>query len=126
MKAKPTFSLKDQLFNPEKVDYLATLITDAQPTFPKEAFCKTVIEAFPTLELKARIDHITTCLQTHLPADYLAALDIILGALPPKLDLKRSALLAAGGIDKTDIRSRLRLRLRGRRQQAGQPQDGKP
>ena len=86
MKAKPTFSLKDQLFNPEKVDYLASLIVQAHPDFAKEAFCQQVVEAFPDLELKARITHMTTCLQNYLPPDYLTALDIILRALPPELD----------------------------------------
>lgn len=90
MKAKPSFSLKDQLFNPEKVDYLAARIVQAHADFPKEAFCQRVINAFPELELKERIEHITINLQADLPADYLTALDIILRALPPKLDINKT------------------------------------
>lgn len=86
MKATSTFSLKDQLFNPEKVAYLAGLVKQAYPDFKSEAFQQTVVAAFPELELKARITHITTCLHEYLPADYETALDIILRALPPALD----------------------------------------
>ncbi|MEM7032406.1 MAG: hypothetical protein AAF629_22835, partial [Chloroflexota bacterium] len=78
MKAKPSFSLKDQLFNPEKVDYLATTITGVYSDFPHQSFCQRVVAAFPQLELKERIAHITTCLHEDLPADYLVALDILL------------------------------------------------
>ncbi|MEL6231100.1 MAG: DNA alkylation repair protein [Cyanobacteria bacterium J06627_3] len=86
MKAKPSFSLKDQLFNPEKVDYLGTLIAQAWPDFAQDTFHQNVVTAFPTLELKERIAHITDCLYTHLPEDYREALAIILRALPPELD----------------------------------------
>ena len=70
MKAKPSFSLKDQLFNADKIDYLAGLIVDVYSEFPKQAFCDKVVSAFPELELKARIAHITDCLYQYLPADY--------------------------------------------------------
>ncbi|MEO1182201.1 MAG: DNA alkylation repair protein [Cyanobacteria bacterium J06636_28] len=86
MKAKPSFSLKDQLFNPEKVDYLGTLIAQAWPDFAQDTFHQNVVTVFPTLELKERIAHITDCLYTHLPEDYREALAIILRALPPELD----------------------------------------
>lgn len=86
MKAKTSFSLKDQLFNPEKVAYLAALFAEAYPAFPTEAFCEEVTAAFPTLELKERITHIATVLHHRLPPDYLEAVGIILQALPPELD----------------------------------------
>lgn len=86
MKADPSFSLKDQLFNPEKVEYLATLIRQVHPPFAQQAFRQEVIEVFPELELKERIVHITTCLHTHLPQHYPDALQILLDALPPPLD----------------------------------------
>ena len=86
MKAETTFSLKDQLFNPEKVAYLADLIQAVHPEFAHDAFCEDVTAVFPTLELKQRIDHISTMLHQHLPPDYPAALDILLRALPPELD----------------------------------------
>lgn len=85
-KATSTFSLKDHLFNPEKVAYLADLLTTAFADFPSAEFQQAVVSAFPQLELKARIAHIAVCLRERLPSDYLAALEIILRALPPKLD----------------------------------------
>ncbi|MEM9266968.1 MAG: DNA alkylation repair protein [Cyanobacteria bacterium P01_F01_bin.13] len=86
MKAKSSFSLKDQLFNPEKVDYLGTLISQVYANFPQQAFYQDVVSAFPDLELKERIAHITACLHKHLPGDYPEVLAIILNALPPELD----------------------------------------
>ncbi|MEO1590329.1 MAG: hypothetical protein AAFU71_03440 [Cyanobacteria bacterium J06632_22] len=52
MKAKSSFSLKDQLFNADKVGYLSGLIVQAAPNFDAPGFCKTVLAAFPSLELK--------------------------------------------------------------------------
>ena len=86
LQAKPTFSLKDQLFNPEKVAYLAQQISAAYPDFAADDFCEAVVSKFPELELKARISHITEQLKAFLPADYLTALDILVRALPPQLD----------------------------------------
>jgi 3-methyladenine DNA glycosylase AlkC len=90
MKAQSTFSLKDQLFNAEKVDYLATLLEGVFPDFGGEAFRASVLSAFPVLELKERIAHITATLHTCLPPRYRDALAIILEALPPELDPNRT------------------------------------
>ena len=78
MKAKPSFALKDQLFNPTKVDYLGALIAQVFPGFAQQTFCQEVVTAFPTLELKERIAHITACLHSHLPDDYREALAVLL------------------------------------------------
>ncbi len=86
MKAKSTFSLKDQLFNAAKVAYLAELLVAAAPDFPAAQFQQEVVDAFPQLELKERIAHIAARLHAHLPADYLSALAILLRALPERLD----------------------------------------
>lgn len=86
MKAKSSFSLKDQLFNSKKVDYLAALIAQVDADFSQAAFHQDVVIAFPGLELKERITHMTACLQQHLPDDYPEALAIILRSLPPELD----------------------------------------
>ncbi len=86
MKAETTFSLKDQLFNQEKVIYLAGLFTAVYPQFQAESFIEQTVSAFPDLELKQRIDHISSTLQAFLPSQYPDALDIILKALPPELD----------------------------------------
>lgn len=90
MKAKTTFSLKDQLFNQEKIDFLADQFAAAEPTFQRDAFVAAVMAELPALELKARIVMIAEKLHLFLPADYPAALDLILRALPPELDPTRT------------------------------------
>ena len=90
MKAQSTFSLKDQLFNAEKVSYLANLIAQVDSNFQVSAFESDVVQAFPQLELKERIAHITACLHRYLPQDYPAAIAILLAALPPPLDPSKS------------------------------------
>ncbi|MEM7737054.1 MAG: DNA alkylation repair protein, partial [Deinococcota bacterium] len=70
MKATTTFSLKDQLFNKDKVTYLAELFQEAYSQFSSDAFIKSVVDAFPELELKQRITHITEQLNAYLPDDY--------------------------------------------------------
>lgn len=80
------FSLKDHLFHSEKVSRLATEIKAVYPNFEAVAFHHAVVAAFPTLELKARIQHIRACLQKYLPQDFTTALQIILKALPPPLN----------------------------------------
>ncbi|MEM7773082.1 MAG: DNA alkylation repair protein [Cyanobacteria bacterium P01_A01_bin.37] len=86
MKAKSSFSLKDQLFNPHKVEYLGGLISQIYTAFDQAAFQHAVVKEFPELELKERIAHIATCLHRYLPNNYLIALEIILSSLPPALD----------------------------------------
>jgi 3-methyladenine DNA glycosylase AlkC len=90
MKAQSTFSLKDRLFNAEKLEGLAALLASAHPAFPRDAFLQTVLSALPSLQLKQRIAHITATLRACLPDDYREALAIILAALPPELDPQRS------------------------------------
>lgn len=89
MKAETTFSLNDQLFNAEKVEWLALRFVGAYPDFPKPEFCKAVVSEFPTLELKQRLAHITECLAVSLPDDFQEAVAIILKALPDPLDPKK-------------------------------------
>ena len=86
MKAKSSFSLKDQLFNSDKVEYLGSLVAQVYPAFDQAAFQGDVVSAFPQLELKQRISHISSCLHQYLPDAYPAAIDIILNSLPPELD----------------------------------------
>lgn len=80
------FSLKDHLFNAEKVTFLAESIAGIYPNFQGNAFKTEVLEAFPRLELKERIAHIRQCLRKYLVADYQEAVGQILKALPPPLD----------------------------------------
>lgn len=90
MKAKTSFSLKDQLFNRERVTYLARLIEAAHPPFRKKPFVRKVVAAFPQLELKERIHHIAECLKSFLPDDFPTALAILVDSLPPELDPDKS------------------------------------
>lgn len=80
------FSLKDHLFHPAKITQLAEQLTAVYPAFAAADFHAEVVAAFPTLELKARIEHIRTCLRKYLPQAYRAAVEIILTALPAPLD----------------------------------------
>jgi 3-methyladenine DNA glycosylase AlkC len=84
------FSLKDDLFNPRTVGYLADLFAAKDPSFSADRFRREVLAAFPSLELKERITHIATVLANYLPKDFDAAADRILAALPPPLDPTRT------------------------------------
>ncbi|MBF2054064.1 MAG: DNA alkylation repair protein [Candidatus Sericytochromatia bacterium] len=84
------FSLKDQLFNPGKVQGLARDLQRADPAFDASAFTAEATAGLAARELKARIDWICSCLQRHLPADYPQAVALILKALPPPLDPTRT------------------------------------
>jgi len=76
------FSLKDHLFNAEKVEKMANEIAAVFGNFNKIVFVNNVLVEFPNLELKQRISHITFCLKSYLPNDFEQALSIILEALP--------------------------------------------
>ena len=80
------FSLKDKLFNPQKINQIATEIKDVYKEFDQASFEKESIEAFENLELKERIAHIRNMLAKYLPNEYQEATTIILKSLPPKLD----------------------------------------
>ncbi|MBL3703101.1 hypothetical protein GI582_10395 [Sulfitobacter sp. BDSS02] len=83
------FSLKDQLFNLERVRYLAGLFSDA-PGFDASRFEARVMERLPELELKARIAWIATCLEEAMPGDLSVVDPAIRNALPPPLDPTKS------------------------------------
>ncbi len=86
IKAKPSFSLKDQLFNKTAVGKLSTRLVDADPTFRKKDFERDVLARFPKLELKERIHWIVSTLETYLPTEFSAAKNTLLNALPEPLD----------------------------------------
>lgn len=77
------FSLKDQLFNEGKVQYLAGLFGEA---IDGDRFIAEVMAKLPALELKARIEHISEVLAGHLPDEFAEAAGIIEAALPAPLD----------------------------------------
>ncbi|MBT9544286.1 MAG: DNA alkylation repair protein [Candidatus Sericytochromatia bacterium] len=76
------FSLKDHLFNPTKVQDLATRLEAVHPSFQTQAFTQACVKGFPERELKARIAWIREQLRAFLPDDYRAAVAILLKALP--------------------------------------------
>ena len=80
------FSLKDHLFNKERVQYLANLFSSADQDFAAAAFVREVMKQLLQLELKARIVHITTVLEQYLSADFRVAAKQIVAALPAPLD----------------------------------------
>ncbi|MFM2423911.1 MAG: hypothetical protein RLZZ70_300 [Candidatus Parcubacteria bacterium] len=80
------FSLKDHLFNKERVAYLASLLAAADKNFDAKEFEREVMHTLLTLELKARIRWIADVLSRHLPTDYKKAVAVIVRALPPPLD----------------------------------------
>jgi len=84
------FSLKDDLFNAQKVEKIALEIQNVYPEFNIDAFKKDVVGAFPKLELKERIYHIRDMFKKYLPDNYVVAANILLDALPSELDPKKS------------------------------------
>ncbi len=83
---KEKYSLKDALFNLDKVSKIASEIQAVYADFEQEAFESEVVNLFPELELKERIDHIRDMLAMYLPDDYREAMGILLKSLPVELD----------------------------------------
>jgi 3-methyladenine DNA glycosylase AlkC len=86
IKATPSFSLKDQLFNQQKVQLIAGEITAVYPEFQTKQFIKMVVTRLPALELLERLYWIRDCLRAFLPCDYRVATKILLASLPPVCD----------------------------------------
>ena len=80
------FSLKDHLFNAEKVQYLADRFHAADSDFDRAAFISETMKELCQLELKARIVHIATVLERFLATDFRVAAKQIVVALPKPLD----------------------------------------
>ncbi len=90
MLKKEKFSLRDELYNPKKVEMIASEIKEVYPSFDANQFSKETLAKFPTLELKERIYHIRDMLHKYLPNDYQEAVNILLQALPTELDPSKS------------------------------------
>jgi len=84
------FSLKDDLFNRQKIEKIAQEIKEVYATFDISHFIEETLEAFPKLALKERIYHIRDMLHKYLPDDYKEAVTILLKALPSELDTSKS------------------------------------
>lgn len=80
------FSLKDHLFNREKVTYIAGNISEVFPEFKTTEFIESIVSKFPTLELKQRIVCIREAFKTFLPTKYTHSVQILLQSLPEELD----------------------------------------
>ena len=78
-------SLADQLFNETSLHLLADGFERAG-VFSAKPFVSQTLQAFPTLALKARINHIAEHLSKSLPSDFLAAKEAIEAAMPAPLD----------------------------------------
>ena len=96
IKAEVSFSLKDELFNPAKVQLIAKEIAVVYPTFATQKFVNHVTKKFPELELMERLFWIRDCLREFLPAEYQAAATILLKSLPRRrvIRLYRTMILA--------------------------------
>ncbi|UWQ89960.1 hypothetical protein K3727_14275 [Rhodobacteraceae bacterium M382] len=80
------FSLKDQLFNVEKVRYLAGLFSAADAGFDGDAFEARVMSRLSDLELKERITWIAQVMGDVVPGDLPEVAPVLMAALPPPLD----------------------------------------
>ncbi|WP_436717089.1 hypothetical protein U8335_08560 [Roseiconus lacunae] len=80
------FSLKDHLFNRDRVEYLAKQFHSADPEFKEGIFVRQVMQKLKNLELKQRIVLIAETLEKHLSPDFGIATEQIVNALPPPLD----------------------------------------
>lgn len=88
--AESGFSLADQLFNAQKVGYLAGLFRAADPGFAVERFQAEVMADLPDLALKQRITLIAQVLERYLPDSFPESVAAILAMLPPPLDPSRT------------------------------------
>ena len=74
-----SFSLKDQLINENKIDFLNELLFDSNPKFKNLVMSKVL-----DLELKERISYITICMHEFLPNNYEEAIKFLVSKLPQK------------------------------------------
>ncbi|PIE14463.1 MAG: hypothetical protein CSA70_01530 [Rhodobacterales bacterium] len=84
------FSLADQLFNAEKVGYLAGLFAASDARFDQAGFEAAVMARLGEFALKQRINWIADCLGPVLPGAFTEAAARIVAALPPPLDPTRT------------------------------------
>ncbi|MFT5849446.1 MAG: 3-methyladenine DNA glycosylase AlkC [Patiriisocius sp.] len=80
------FSLKDHLFNKEKVQLLAKRFAAVDAHFDPKAFVKSVMADLLELGLKERVVRITEGLEEQLPKNFNKACKTIVAALPEPLD----------------------------------------
>lgn len=84
--AEERFSLKDYLFNEEKIEKITTEISEVYSDFSGDVFKQQILDKFPELELMERVYWIRESLKEHLPDDYREAVGILLESLPSESD----------------------------------------
>lgn len=80
------FSLKDHLFNADRVQFLAKQFYAADRRFDADRFTNSVMKRLKEFELKQRIVHIAEVLERFLADDFQLAARQIIAALPAELD----------------------------------------
>lgn len=86
IQAETGFSLKDELFNQEKVRILTASLKRVYAPFNTGQMERKARQAFPGLELKQRIHWLVDKLDIYLPGGFNENLDILYSALPPALN----------------------------------------
>lgn len=84
------FSLKDELFNRDRVEFLAGRFQTADESFDSKGFIRKAMKRLGQLELKERIVHLAETLEEFLSPDYRIAAKQIVDSLPPPLDGSKS------------------------------------
>ena len=84
--SKEKFSLKDALFNAQKIEMISKQLKGVYSSFDRDAFTQETVKKFPQLELKERIYYIRDMLFKYLPKNYVKAVTLLLKALPQELD----------------------------------------
>ena len=74
--------LKDS-FGPDVPARIAAAIEAVHPTFHADSFLRDALDGYKDLELTPRCRQIARALHDHLPADYDAAIDVLLASLGP-------------------------------------------
>lgn len=82
--------LKDVLFNEKSVSFISNNIKNSYEDFDDINFINQTLIKFPELELKERINWITTNLENFLPKDFKTAVNILIESLPKELDSEKT------------------------------------
>lgn len=69
--------LKDSLFNSDTVSMLANALSQAYPKLNEQDFINSALSAFPNLELKERMSHLTLLIEKSIDADFEETLNIL-------------------------------------------------
>ncbi len=98
-KKEKTFSLKDQLFNPENITFLAATIQKVHPAFDAAQFQASLLAQIPHLKLKQVITAIQQAFTQLLPEDFLTTRQILLDSLQNLPQDRRQGFIYAGHAD---------------------------